>query len=137
MKKVYFACSIFGGGDTSQYQAIIQAIKDAGGNVISEIFANDAINFGGSPLSAEDIFERDIDMIQDADLIIAEVSNPSLGVGYELGYAQSLGKPILALYNEDSPKKLSAMVAGNFYVSVEIYSSGNIPTEKIDLFIKS
>ncbi|HEU0266575.1 MAG TPA: hypothetical protein VFQ70_03035 [Candidatus Saccharimonadaceae bacterium] len=45
--KVYFACSIRGGGDTSQYLAILEAIKAAGGEVISEVFVHDALNLGG------------------------------------------------------------------------------------------
>ncbi|QHN43241.1 hypothetical protein GII36_05340 [Candidatus Mycosynbacter amalyticus] len=47
-RKVYFACSIRGGGDTSLYQQIVDAIKAAGGDVLSEVFVHDAINYGGS-----------------------------------------------------------------------------------------
>lgn len=113
--KVYFACAIKGGGDTSNYLIILDAIKHAGGDVLSEIFVHDAINLGGSPLPSKDIYKRDIGMIQAADVVIAEVSNPSLGVGYELAYAEKLGRPILCLFNKDSDKSLSAMVAGNSY----------------------
>lgn len=135
MVKVYFACSIMGGGDTSQYLAIIQALKASGADVISEVFAHDAINLGGSPLPAEEIYQRDIDMINEADIVVAELSNPSLGVGYELGYAQATNKPILGLYNTDAPKKLSAMISGNPYITVANYSSGNVPTDAIRKFI--
>lgn len=119
MTKVYFACSIRGGGDTSLYQEIVNAIKCAGGDVLSEVFVHDAINYGGSPLPSDQIYERDIQMIHDSDVMIAEVTNPSLGVGYELAYAEKLRKPILCLFNTTSPKKLSAMVAGNSYNTIE------------------
>lgn len=118
MTKVYFACSIRGGGDTSLYQAIVDAIKDAGGDVLSEVFVHDAINYGGSPLPADEIYKRDIQMIHDSDIMIAEVTNPSLGVGYELAYAEKLGRPILCLFNVTSEKKLSAMIAGNSYNTI-------------------
>ena len=81
-KKVYFACSIRGGGDTSLYQQIVDAIKAAGGDVLSEVFVHDAIHFKGSPLPVADIYARDTQMIRDCDVVIAEVTNPSLGVSF-------------------------------------------------------
>lgn len=119
--KVYFACSIRGGGNTSAYLDIVTAIKKSGGDVLSEIFVTDVILYGGSPLPTEEIYLRDIHMIQEADLIIAEVSNPSLGVGYELAYAEKLKKPILCLFNASTDKKLSAMVLGNTYNLIQEY----------------
>ena len=134
-KKVYFACSIRGGGDTSNYLAILQSIKDAGGDVLSEIFVNDAIQFGGSPLPEPQIYDRDIAMIKAADVVIAEVTNPSLGVGYELGFAENLNKPILCLFDDHPERKLSAMIKGNPHVTVATYNSAHIPTEAIKKFL--
>lgn len=136
MTKIYFACSITGGGDTSSYLDLINGIKAAGGEVISEIFAHDAINYGGSPLPAEEIYLRDIEMIHEADAVIAEVSNPSLGVGYELGYAEKIGRPVLGLYNTDSPKRLSAMISGNKNFQVENYTTNKLPLDAIETFIQ-
>lgn len=119
MTKVYFACSIRGGGDTSLYQQIVDAIKAAGGDVLSEVFVHDAINYGGSPLPVDEIYARDTQMIYDSDVMIAEVTNPSLGVGYELAYAEKLNTPILCLFKKDSERKLSAMVSGNRYNVIE------------------
>ena len=135
MTKVYFACSIRGGGDTSLYQAIVDAIKVAGGNVLSEGFVNDAINYGGSPLPADQIYQRDTKMIHDCDIVIAEVTNPSLGVGYELAYAEKLGRPILCLFNRTSENKLSAMVSGNNYNTIA-YTHPKDITDKVANFIQ-
>jgi nucleoside 2-deoxyribosyltransferase len=126
--KVYFACSIKGGGDSSHYITILEAIKNAGGDVLSEIFVHDAINLGGSPLPPAEIYARDISMINDADVVIAEVSNPSLGVGYELAYAEKLGRPILCLFNKESGGHLSAMVSGNSYNSVVQFDQTTLPS---------
>ncbi|MEI7962017.1 MAG: nucleoside 2-deoxyribosyltransferase [archaeon] len=43
------------------------------------------------------IFDRDVAWIKEADLVVAEVSMPSVGVGYEIGFAESLGKKIICL----------------------------------------
>lgn len=135
--KIYFACSIRGGGDTSNYETIVNAIKATGAEVISEIFVHDAINFGGSPLPVDQIYQRDIGMINECDAIIAEVTNPSLGVGYELAYAEKLNKPTLCLFNTFSAKKLSAMVVGNEYFVVKNYSTELEIAEHITQFISS
>jgi len=124
--KVYFACSIKGGGDTSSYIGIVEAIKRAGGEVISEIFVQDAIQLGGSPLPADQIYQRDIEMITTADLVVAEVTNPSLGVGYELAYAEKLRKPILCLFDKNATNKLSAMVLGNGYNTIAYFTPTTI-----------
>ena len=119
--KVYFACSVRGGGNTSNYATIINAIKATNAEVISEVFVHDAINLGGSPLPSGQIYQRDIDMITACDMVVAEVTNPSLGVGYELAYAEKLKKPVLCLFDNLSTKKLSAMIDGNPYFTVKNY----------------
>lgn len=135
MPKVYFACSVRGGGDTSNYLGIVETLKQNGAEVISEVFVNDAIMYGGSPLPADQIYARDIQMIQDADVVVAEVTNPSLGVGYELAYAEKLEKPILCLFNKDSDKRLSAMVTGNSYNRIAYYTNDALPTDDIANFL--
>jgi hypothetical protein len=46
--------------------------------------------------------------------VVAEVSTPSLGVGYEIGVAEKTGKPILCLFDENQNEfRLSAMLSGN------------------------
>lgn len=68
----------------------------------------------------EYIYQRDMDWLNEADLVIAEVSTPSLGVGYEIGRMDSQ-KPILCLYREQPEKKLSAMIMGNKNLSIKKY----------------
>lgn len=134
--KVYFACSVRGGGDTSLYLSIIEAIKKAGGEVLSEVFVHDAINYGGSPLPVEEIYKRDTQMIKDAEVMIAEVTNPSLGVGYELAYAENLQRPILCLFNKNTTRNLSAMVAGNSYNTL-VYTEPEDITDAAHDFLTS
>ncbi|GAB1301119.1 2'-deoxynucleoside 5'-phosphate N-hydrolase 1 [Apodemus speciosus] len=58
------------------------------------------------------IHERDLAWLRQADVVVAEVTQPSLGVGYELGRAVALGKPILCLFRPQSGRVLSAMIRG-------------------------
>lgn len=69
------------------------------------------------------IFERDTDWLREADVVVAEVTTPSLGVGYEIGLAESLEKRILCLYREQEDSRVSAMVLGNRNLSIAQYES--------------
>jgi 2'-deoxynucleoside 5'-phosphate N-hydrolase len=69
-----------------------------------------------------------------ADLLIADVTAASLGVGYELAYAEARNKPILCLYGK-SDGNLSGMVAGNKYFTNKTYSSLEEANKFIDEFI--
>lgn len=133
--KAYFACSIRGGGDTSSYEAIISAIKQSGGVCLSEVFVSDAVHTQGSPLPEAEIFERDTSWIRECDVVIAEVTNPSLGVGYEIAYAEQLNKPILALYK--SGTNLSAMISGNPKVKIGSYSTSDEIMTTISKWMKT
>ncbi len=73
--------------------------------------------------TAAGIWEWDLNWVREADGIIAEVTQPSLGVGYELGKAHEWGKPVLALYRPTAKRKLSPMVAGSPNVIVFEYDN--------------
>ena len=135
--KIYFACSIRGGGDASNYRSIVESINRSGGTCLSEIFVNDAIELGGSMLPEDEIYQRDIKWIKECDAMIAEVSNPSLGVGYEIAFAESLNKPILALWDDSRDSKLSAMVQGNPTINVVSYTSTDDLSNSISEFLKT
>ena len=64
-------------------------------------------------LTPYEIYWRDIKEVRRADFVVAEVSIVSWGVGEELMYAIMKGKPVLALYNRNSPYPLSEMVIGS------------------------
>ena len=58
------------------------------------------------------IHDRDVELLNKCNVVVAEVTQPSLGVGYELGRAVDMGKAILCLYRPQEDKLLSAMIRG-------------------------
>ncbi len=88
MKKIYFGCSISGGRNHAHvHQEIVEFIKSAGGHVLSELFADKSLvaEVGAmSGLTNEQVWERDVKWVKEADALIMEVTQPSLGVGYEI-----------------------------------------------------
>ena len=69
------------------------------------------------------IYNQDINWLLESDIVIAEVTQPSLGVGYELAFAEAKGKRTVCLFNAGSDKTLSAMVRGNAYFEVFDYTT--------------
>lgn len=60
---------------------------------------------------AEDVYERDVEKLHLSDFVVAEVSNPSLGVGMEIMLAIELVKPIL-MFRSATAGPISKMVSG-------------------------
>ena len=64
-------------------------------------------------LPSEEIHDRNWHLIQDSDICIFEISNPSLGVGAEIADALHLSKPVLALWSgKIDETKISAYIRG-------------------------
>ena len=135
--KIYFAGSIRGGRvDRENYLKIIKYLQKYG-EVLTEHIGDKKISDRGDVgLSEEEIYDRDIKWLTDADVVIAEVSNPSFGVGYEIAKAGTMGKRILCLYKIKKDKFLSAMIAGSFDVEVRRYSKLEGALRNIDKFFK-
>ena len=113
MRKIYFAGSIRGGrGRRAIYHEIILILKSHG-TVLTEHVGDDGLTpLGEEVLSDKEIHDRDMEWLTSSDVIVAEVTVPSLGVGYEIAKAIDLGKQVLCLYCADPGSKLSAMISG-------------------------
>ncbi|MEJ0072896.1 MAG: nucleoside 2-deoxyribosyltransferase [Candidatus Saccharibacteria bacterium] len=122
MKKVYFACSIRGGRDDADWYGELVQVAKKYCEVLTEIFADKKLTAAGMQKPTGEIWSNDIKWIGQADAIIAEVTNPSLGVGYEIAKAEKMGKPILCLFRPEGERKLSAMIAGSPNASVFEYT---------------
>ncbi|HAX69505.1 MAG TPA: nucleoside 2-deoxyribosyltransferase [Anaerolineales bacterium] len=109
---IYFACSITGGREfESAYQTIVAALLADGHEIPTSHLAQAEAMDGERALSPQDVYERDVNWIRNCDVLIAEVSVPSHGVGYEIAYALQLGKPVLCISMEG--RKVSKMITGN------------------------
>ena len=136
--KLYFAGAIRGGRqDASTYHAMIAHLQTHG-EVLTEHVGSKALSDGGEhDLSDDQIHARDVAWLEDCDAVVAEVTAPSLGVGYELGIAEKLGKPVLCLFDASNPGfRLSAMLSGNPKTTVVRYQELDEAIEAIDQFIQ-
>lgn len=118
--KLYFAASIRGGRELQPvYAALVQLLTASGHTVLTEHVASDTLEEDERDQTDRDIYTQDIGWLDQADAVIAEVSVPSLGVGYELAYALHVRHiPVLCLCREDVA--LSAMLTGNPHPQLHI-----------------
>ena len=121
--KIYFAGSIRGGrDDVALYLEVIRQLG-AYGQVLTEHIGDSGLNVLGEGGGDREIHDRDIRWLKEADCLVAEVTTPSLGVGYEIGKATEWGKPTLCLFRRSPGRALSAMIAGSEAVRLREYES--------------
>ena len=122
--KIYFAASIRGGWDDQHlYQELIEFLNQDN-SVLTEHIGNPNLTSDGQkPLSDHEIRTRDINWLKESDVVVAETTHPSLGVGYELVYAERINKPVIILHRK-TETKLSAMINGtDYFKNINYYSS--------------
>jgi nucleoside 2-deoxyribosyltransferase len=133
---VYFSCSLTGGRqDENIYAHIVDHLLERGFEVPTEHLARPEVMELEKIVDPEEVFQRDIEWIEACDAVIAEVSTPSHGVGYEIAYALGIGKPVLCCFRHDA--QVSKMITGNRTpgLRVQSYRSEQEAIEMIDAFL--
>lgn len=119
---IYFAGSIRGGRDDQAiYEAIIAGLRHYG-TVLTEHVGDVNLLLGGENAADCDVHDRDLAWLRSADVLVAEVTTPSLGVGYEIGRAVEWGTRVICLYRPSAGRRLSGMIAGCRHLTVHEYS---------------
>jgi nucleoside 2-deoxyribosyltransferase len=133
---IYFSCPITGGRD---YQPIFEIMVDhliaREHEVPTEHLARPEVMSLESVADPEDVYQRDIRWMDECDALIAEVTIPSHGVGYEIAYALSINKPVLCCSRRGVA--VSKMITGNNSASlvVRTYEEDAEVLELIDMFL--
>ena len=128
--KVYLAASMRGGGEGKGYDALRELaclVEDLGHIPMNEVCWERAPLVKAKGKGDDHLYNRDMAWLKMADCLIADITYPSLGVGYEVAVAIREQKiPVLGLYHR-SVKDLSAMFNGNTepLFHIESYSDTN------------
>lgn len=120
MKKIYFAGSIRGGRiDADLYRRIIEYMQKTS-IVLTEHIGSPHLNLLEQGKRDIEIYDQDTAWLRESDILIGECTCPSLEVGYELAYAEKIGKPCHIFYDR-TKTHLSAMLTGNPYFIIHPY----------------
>ena len=121
---IYFSCSITGGRQDQQiYQSIVSYLVKNGHVVPTAHLATPDIMEGEYDLNAADVYQRDMEWVRNCDVLIAEVSTPSHGVGYEIAAALYFGKHVMCCYQKN--KTISKIIKGNTNKNIHIVAYGD------------
>lgn len=119
---IYLACTVRGDrGAVVALRALADALEAAGHTVLTRHLLDDDVESSESLLTETDVFERDIRWLTAADVLIADASGSSYGVGFEVGYVlgRSVERPVrvLQLYNASRRGAVSRLVTGNTHAN--------------------
>jgi 2'-deoxynucleoside 5'-phosphate N-hydrolase len=115
--KIYYSSAVRGpNGNNTQLIKDQISILQKYGDVLTKHMASDNVDLN---LSDSDICQLDDDWLSQADIMIADVTNPSLGVGFMINSALSLNKPVVCFVKTGT--RLSAMINGRKNITVKNY----------------
>jgi len=134
--KIYFAIPMISGKSPAvPYKEIRDFLVKNGHQVLTEHLLEEGAWESESQLPREFIFQRDISWLKEADLMIAEVSVPSLGIGFEIAYALGLKKEMLCLALDGV--MVSAMIEGNKNLTLIRYRDSQEALRAVRAFLEA
>ena len=118
-----------------ELRKIPDIIEELGMAVISRHQTSERFMEIESGLTDKAIHDRDYRWLKGADMVIAEITNPSLGVGAEIADVVNLGIPVLCVYKRDYEHQISAYIRGKAGVVCRVYSDHDELKEVIREFV--
>ena len=96
-----------------------------GHTVLTRHLLEDDVEAAEAALSERGVFERDLQWLDSADLLVAEASGSSYGVGFEVGYvlgrSDATGQRVLLLYDIARRPLVSRLISGNAHANCTTY----------------
>jgi hypothetical protein len=123
---IYLACTVR--GDRAAIvvlRVLADRLERAGHTLLTRHLLADDVDAAESALNEREVFERDLRWLAAADVLIAEASGSTYGVGFEVGYV--LGRSdvsaqrVLLLYDQSRRSRVSRLIAGNVHPCCTTY----------------
>src|SRR5688572_30561276 len=123
--QIYLACTVRGDrGAVAGLRSLVAALEDAGHTVLTKHLLDDNVEGAESALTERAVYERDIAWLEASDLLIADASGSSFGVGFEVGYvlgrSDRTDQRVVLLYRADRRDQISRLIAGNGHARCEV-----------------
>ncbi len=132
---IYFSGSIAGGrGKQPVYKELIMFLEEFG-----NVWTKHVGELKSKSEKSVNVYARDITWLDNSDVLVAEITVPSIGVGMEIEHAIRMERkiPILCLFDMNSMKPLTRMVIDCPYVTTFGYSDIESAKTVISEFINS
>jgi hypothetical protein len=115
---IYLACTVRGDrGAVNALRELAAELESAGHVILTRHLLDDGVDAAEAALSERQVYERDIQWLTAADVLIADASGSSFGVGFEVGWvladAERTNRRVLLLYRADRREQISRLIVGN------------------------
>jgi 2'-deoxynucleoside 5'-phosphate N-hydrolase len=129
--RIYLACTVRGDrGGVAAGRAICERLRRHGHDVLTAHLLDDNVETAESQLTEEAVFRRDLDWLSSCDVLVAEASGSSFGVGFEVGYvlagADRTGQRVVLLYDRARTSNVSRLVVGNVHPRCETLAYNSV-----------
>jgi nucleoside 2-deoxyribosyltransferase len=125
--QIYLACTVRGDrGAVAGLRALVASLEREGHNVLTKHLLDDNVEGAESALTERAVYERDIAWLEACDILIADGSGSSFGVGFEVGYvlgrSDRTDQRAVLLYRADRRDQISRLIVGNAHPRCETLS---------------
>ena len=127
---IYLACTVRGDrGAIAGLRSLVASLEDAGHVILTKHLLEDNVDAAESSLTERAVYERDIAWLDACDVLIAEASGSSFGVGFEVGYvlgrSDRTNQRVVLLYRADRRDQISRLIAGNAHPRCDVVKYEN------------
>jgi NAD(P)-dependent dehydrogenase (short-subunit alcohol dehydrogenase family) len=128
---IYLACTVRGDrGGVLAGRAICERLQRHGHDVLTTHLLADNVDTAESQITEHQVFQRDLAWLAACDVLVAEASGSSYGVGFEVGYvlgrAETTGQRVILLYDTARRDKVSRLITGNDAAACTTFGYGSI-----------
>ena len=128
---IYLACTVRGDrGGVLAGRAICERLQHHGHEVLTTHLLADNVDAAEARITEHQVFRRDLEWLTSCDVLVAEASGSSYGVGFEVGYvlgrAESTGQRVILLYDTARRDKVSRLIIGNDAAACTTFGYGSI-----------
>jgi len=129
--RIYLACTVRGDrGGVEAGRAIARHLQQRGHEVLTTHLLADNVEDAESALTEGAVYRRDIDWLSSCDVLVAEASGSSYGVGFEVGYvlgrASQTGQRVVLVYDRARRGAISRLITGNCDTACATFGYGSV-----------
>ena len=125
--RIYLACTVRGDRSAvAGLRSLVASLEAAGHTILTRHLLDDNVEGAESALSERAVYERDIEWLEACDILIADASGSSFGVGFEVGYvlgrSDRTDQRVILLYRAGRRDQISRLIVGNAHPRCRVLS---------------
>ena len=137
---IYLACTVRGDRSAvSALRGLVTSLEAAGHVVLTKHLLADNVESAESQLTERQVYDRDIAWLEACDILVADASGSSFGVGFEVGYvlarSDRTSQRVLLLYSATRAHAVSRLIVGNAHPRCEVQKYEN-PEDLVSRVVK-